>query len=1001
MPQQQKQIKVNLNTKSLKTLRNQLDKYILSIANLIDGRTFNKIRNDFQSKQRKTIIPIYKSIKYLINNPEARNNKKLTSKIIKDDIKIVKENANKRIAVYGDFKYFTPTKKLIKQTNEPIDVISYQELRNQGIRNIQEFIDREYLQAYNESQDYYSRNLKKLIKVSYRISSVAETQNLTFAKLPMRNAFVLNYNWLKYAEGISKKSFEDMKGRCVYELLIEHLKPTWKTISKDDLFKIFKQKCHTMPGSSDLDFGLDCFNEFTINSGVNSEMIMHLCELKNIPMYAYDADEKLFMKRTGNHSNYKPIAYYNINGHMYLITNSEMIKSMSEREKTNKTILNSSLLSDAIEESKYKHEQKQDDDNFKSCETFDDAIKHQNKHIFINSLDMTQNVIEYIIKNKSVPIIGSNSKHKITGIHIKEKNLSIYCDLNQVDGLRWEHIKNICDEVNIPFKNQSIGTLIKQLEEQFFKESTPENESIADSQEIVKYNLTSSTFNSNVEKIIINNRLSKHWAFVDKVDDVSKYSSDSIHKIDHIKCRRNLVMYNQYDFPIFSVMDEPTIYNNESIKPGYYYIECDNYFPLRGNGWYAHPLIIYSLEQNIISKNQIKYQLLSSFTLPKNYYQKFAQYLIDIVSKIDLKVAKLIINAMVGCWGITQKTVSKVKLTLDKYYASMKMTKNDSSFVDSIKINDQTIFKICEDIEMTCDDSYLPLYNHIIACESIELHKLEQIIKLNNGIPLERNTDAILYYGNKFDITNYYYDEKQLVKKYHYEENPSELKVNSVCKFIRMEKYKYNDKLWHNFEEIDNFENLSENIILNNKSILINGQAGCGKTYLLKQIIDKLEKLNKKIIKLAPTNKATRMIDGQTIHKFYISLALSKVGENKIIQNLKNIDYIIVDEISMVHEIFYRMFVLIKKYCPNIKFIICGDYKQLKPVNDRYNGNYKDSLPLFDLCDGQRLTLNKCRRSDKKLFELYQQENIKKIHKNNFKMTKYLSISSSILKLVD
>jgi hypothetical protein len=35
-----------------------------------------------------------------------------------------------------------------------------------------------------------------------------------------------------------------------------------------------------------------------------------------------------------------------------------------------------------------------------------------------------------------------------------------------------------------------------------------------------------------------------------------------------------------------------------------------------------------------------------------------------------------------------------------------------------------------------------------------------------------------------------------------------------------------------------------------------------------------------------------------------------------------------------------------------------GDYKQLLPVNDIYDGAYKNSPALFELCDGQRLQLN-------------------------------------------
>ena len=67
----------------------------------------------------------------------------------------------------------------------------------------------------------------------------------------------------------------------------------------------------------------------------------------------------------------------------------------------------------------------------------------------------------------------------------------------------------------------------------------------------------------------------------------------------------------------------------------------------------------------------------------------------------------------------------------------------------------------------------------------------------------------------------------------------------------------------------------------------------------------------------------------------------------------------------MAPEIFYKHFTIIKKFRPDIKFIIAGDYAQLLPVKDRIGEfNYKDSWCLNELVDGNRLqlTLKKVRR---------------------------------------
>jgi ATP-dependent exoDNAse (exonuclease V) alpha subunit len=137
-----------------------------------------------------------------------------------------------------------------------------------------------------------------------------------------------------------------------------------------------------------------------------------------------------------------------------------------------------------------------------------------------------------------------------------------------------------------------------------------------------------------------------------------------------------------------------------------------------------------------------------------------------------------------------------------------------------------------------------------------------------------------------------------------------------------------------------------------------------------------------KCITLALTNKACRIINGQTIHKF---LACAFSNKSALINKLKGIDYIIVDEVSMMKEIFYKIFIDIKNSYPKMKFILIGDFGQLKPVNDRVKScNYENSPALFELCSGNKLTLTFCRRADDELFNLLKPENIKNLSSKDF-----------------
>ena len=57
-----------------------------------------------------------------------------------------------------------------------------------------------------------------------------------------------------------------------------------------------------------------------------------------------------------------------------------------------------------------------------------------------------------------------------------------------------------------------------------------------------------------------------------------------------------------------------------------------------------------------------------------------------------------------------------------------------------------------------------------------------------------------------------------------------------------------------------------------------------------------------KFISSAPTNKASLIINGITLHKFVM-----KMKTAKSVNKLQIYDYICVDEISMVKEIFYKV----------------------------------------------------------------------------------------------
>ena len=147
------------------------------------------------------------------------------------------------------------------------------------------------------------------------------------------------------------------------------------------------------------------------------------------------------------------------------------------------------------------------------------------------------------------------------------------------------------------------------------------------------------------------------------------------------------------------------------------------------------------------------------------------------------------------------------------------------------------------------------------------------------------------------------------------------------------------------------FDLLKEFISVKDGSMFIlKGYAGTGKTFLVKRLIQYLNRTQpkSKIAVTAPTNKAVKVLSAassikdyrityQTIHKL---LGLTEEITNDGIQTftrknqsenqIEKFHYLIVDEVSMLND---ELFVELQTYCRKLKIIFMGDPAQIPPVN--------------------------------------------------------------------
>ena len=132
-------------------------------------------------------------------------------------------------------------------------------------------------------------------------------------------------------------------------------------------------------------------------------------------------------------------------------------------------------------------------------------------------------------------------------------------------------------------------------------------------------------------------------------------------------------------------------------------------------------------------------------------------------------------------------------------------------------------------------------------------------------------------------------------------------------------------------------------LLESSQNVFLTGGAGVGKSFLLRALIAQYELEGRKVAKLASTGMAASLITGQTLHSFFNfgicshSFELERAGkiniDKKLSKLLKQIDVIIIDEISMVSSgvmDMIRLRLLQAEFSGQL--LVSGDFLQLPPV---------------------------------------------------------------------
>ena len=772
-------------------------------------------------------------------------------------------------------------------------------------------------------------------------------------------------------------------------------------------------------------------------------------------MYAYDADNKLFHSvLTYASKHYCPVVFYKMSGHCYLINDKHVIRSVAENSKKAVTKIISSSLVEERTTTNDVAVQHMESFNVSTAATLPEGVylvKQSNL-----DQEATDFISKYRVlpstKNRKSNIVHlkfqQGLKHEPDWK--KRKYVTICIDVTHKESYSYAELNNVAQTNHIKYSNGGIGSVIlsilekskqscregmtEQAKRDFMnvhhhqcavcelqcdyleidhihplasggsndvsnlqclckdchtKKTVEENESGAYTN--IKDN-EASIFNQMVLDNVIHTHEFKTWQFVERLP--APYELQNVYKSDMRKCRRNVTYYSRYQFPVYSVMDVPAPFSGK-VQCGFYFVETTRTYLFRGNGWYSQPLVEYALEEKLMVHGDIKAELIPSNTLPANHFQKPIDTLLSAFS-CEPALQKLSVNSLIGLFGRTKSFASHTKFSLSADDASQWWgDKHNQSevFIRTYPLdNDVKLYGGIFSEQIQTEATKYPLYKQILEMEAVELHRLEQIIVRAGGKVLDRNTDAIRYSSFRpVPLDEYFWDDEQTVAKYQSEE--PKLLLHEVLPSLKRDKPMDMSQFelpWNIQKDYEGTaEEEAQRIVDSNLSWHIDGRAGTGKSFLTNKIMDELKTREIKYMGFSPTNKGARIIGGQTIH-IYFKYQKSK---NILFEMMADVQYIFIDEVSMMVKDFYQLFLLIKSKFPLIKFIIAGDFGQLPPVKDNWEGDYENSPAMNLLCGGNRIQLMTCRRSDRTLYDVCKKPG--NIIRNEFKPTSktYLNVA--------
>ena len=659
-----------------------------------------------------------------------------------------------------------------------------------------------------------------------------------------------------------------------------------------------------------------------LNDGISTAELLNFCQRFKLPMYAIDDDKKCFEFYQPEKRNQM------VSGIVYRLCNNHFYPVESRNEIQRVVQATANVSSEIMSYEKRKTE-------LKECE-------EEEQHTNVEYVDDILKKLCEFVRDKQIPDDFKWSKNQLYSFKYKE---TTYITNENVD-----MVKALCANMGKEFKGQGLGTIILDIYKEVYENDR----------------MPKSVHNPEVLKILRDVKRNRpHYGYINEAE-ANKSDFSECEAYDLIKCYRT-AMYSPLDKWLVLDFNDCWEYFDykyyENLRTGLYYIETDDTSLFKKSNVYSNKIIEYAREVGIHFK--IIYQLVprsKDTLLQEDYFRPLIDKIIEY-GKGDENIAKLPINMISGLLGKSETESTKVHLNKDtnqilEWLDTYSQTDNSVIYC-KLPLKDENRFLYGIKKQFKSMETNIPMYIQILDHSNILLHKMCHNI---NGELVARKSDCAIFRNVKNEVQTS--DEWGGIRKC---ELPT-IHKEEVC-----EEYVMNiDEEWneHEIGDSNEWERIMD-VLEQKNGLLLQGNAGNGKTWVAKNII---KKYGNRVKVLAPTNKAALNISGSTIHLFLKMSAEGKLSR-KLLDIIKDrFDLIVVDEISMIDKEMWRRLCLMKQQT-HVKFLLLGDDKQCPPVEVDGLESYFNHPAVRYLTNNQRNTLTIRKRYDEKLYDMLKDVN--------------------------